>query len=129
MLKNDLIYSGGANTFLVEPKDEEKFYPSKVRKVIQEIIDDKLKDETNDANNTPILAEELVKRIRSKVRDSTKMPRFKIAIQVIIGEVKGQGCKVTSKNLWDPAWDNYASYCFQNETIYGVAIVFGVYYE
>ncbi|CAD8065281.1 unnamed protein product [Paramecium primaurelia] len=120
---------GGANTFVVEPKDEEKFYPSKIRKVIQEIMDDKLKNETYDANNTPILAEELVKKIRNKIRDSIKMPRFKIAVQVVIGEVKGQGCKVTSKNLWDPTWDNYASYAFQNESIYGVAIVFGVYYE
>ncbi|CAD8066287.1 unnamed protein product [Paramecium sonneborni] len=121
--------SGGANTFVIEPKDEEKFYPSKVRKVIQEIMDDKLKNETYDANNTPNLAEELVKRIRSKVRETIKMPRFKIAVQVIIGEIKGQGCKVTSKNLWDPMWDNYASYAFSNDTIYGVAIVFGVYYE
>lgn len=32
-------------------------------------MDDKLKNETYDANNTPLLAEELVKRIRSKVRD------------------------------------------------------------
>ncbi|CAD8072370.1 unnamed protein product [Paramecium sonneborni] len=121
--------SGGANTFVVEPKDEEKFYPAKVRKVIQEIMDEKLKNETYDANNTPNLAEELVKRIRSKVRETIKMPRFKIAVQVVIGEIKGQGCKVTSKNLWDPTWDNYASYAFQNDTIYGVAIVFGVYYE
>ena len=32
-------------------------------------MDEKLKTETYDANNTPLLAEELVKRIRSKVRD------------------------------------------------------------
>ena len=53
-------------------------------------MDDKLRNETYDANNTPTLAEELVKRIRSKVRESKfifwiysqaiKMPRFKIAV-------------------------------------------------
>lgn len=70
--------SGGANTWVTEPKDEEKywctikfrFYPSKVRKVIQEIMDEKLKNETYDANNTPNLAEELVRKIRSKIRES-----------------------------------------------------------
>ena len=36
-------------------------------------MDDKLKSETYDANNTPILAEELVKRIRSKIRDCKKI--------------------------------------------------------
>jgi len=47
-----------------------------------------MKNETYDQNNTPNLAEELVKRIRSKLRDSInsifklaiKMPRFKLAI-------------------------------------------------
>lgn len=50
-------------------------------------MDEKLKNETYDANNTPNLCEELVKRIRSKIRESIiykwigiKMPRFKIAI-------------------------------------------------
>lgn len=36
-------------------------------------MDDKLKNETYDVNNTPILAEELVKRIRSKVRDCMRI--------------------------------------------------------
>lgn len=36
-------------------------------------MDEKLKSETYDANNTPMIAEELVKRIRSKVRDCIKI--------------------------------------------------------
>lgn len=51
-------------------------------------MEDKLKNETYDANATPNLCEELVRRIRSKIRESNfkiillaiKMPRFKIAI-------------------------------------------------
>lgn len=57
------------------------------------------------------------------------MPRYKIMVKVIIGEVKGQGFKVASKCLWDPTLDNFASYQFQNEKLFAVGIVFGTYYE
>ena len=43
---------------------------------------------------------------------SVKLDRYKLAIQVTIGEMKGQGLKISSKCLWDPAFDNYASYTF-----------------
>lgn len=33
-------------------------------------MDEKLKNETYDANNTPNLCEDLVRRIRSKIRES-----------------------------------------------------------
>lgn len=57
------------------------------------------------------------------------MPRYKLGIQVIFGELKGQGLRVASKSLWDPKFDNWASYTFTNESIYCTAIVFGIYFE
>jgi len=46
-----------------------------------------------------------------------KMDRYKIAVQVLVGENKGQGLRVTSKCLWDPTVDNSASYTFTNVSI------------
>jgi hypothetical protein len=57
------------------------------------------------------------------------MPRYKLGIQVILGELKGQGLRVASKSLWDPKFDNWVSHTFTNETIYCTAIVFGIYFE
>jgi len=42
------------------------------------------------------------------------MPRYKIAIKVVLGEIKGQGVRVASKCLWDVAFDNYATYSYTN---------------
>ena len=42
------------------------------------------------------------------------MPRYKLAIQVVYGELKGQGIRVTSKCLWDANFDNYASFAYHN---------------
>lgn len=43
-----------------------------------------------------------------------KMPRYKLGVQVILGELKGQGFRLASKSLWDPKFDNWASYTFTN---------------
>jgi hypothetical protein len=119
----------GQNTYILEPKEEEKFYPSKVRKIIEEIFQEKLRTHNYDPNVTPVLSEDVVKLIRARIRTELKMPRYKVAVQVVIGELKGQGVKVASKCLWDPTFDNFANYSYTNEKVYAVGIVFGTYYE
>jgi hypothetical protein len=42
------------------------------------------------------------------------MPRYKLGVQVLLGELKGQGLRLASKSLWDPKLDNWASYTFTN---------------
>jgi len=42
------------------------------------------------------------------------MPRYKLAIQVVLGSVAGHAVKVVSKCLWDPNFDNYASVSYSN---------------
>ncbi len=58
-----------------------------------------------------------------------KIPRYKLAVQVFFGEMKGQGLRIGSKCLWDQNFDNWASYTFTNESIHCTGIVFGVYTE
>lgn len=42
------------------------------------------------------------------------IPRYKIVVQVSIGEVKNQTVRVTSKCLWDSENDNYCSVTSKN---------------
>lgn len=51
------------------------------------------------------------------------MSRYKIVVQVVLGEIKGQGLKIASKCLWDPNFDNWASYTFTNVRLIGYFIV------
>ena len=55
------------------------------------------------------------------------IPRYKVIVQVTIGQMKDQGVKITSRSLWDTLTDNYVTVCFQNEHIWASAIVFGLY--
>ena len=38
--------------------------------------------------------------------------RYKIIVQVLIGEQKGEGLRIATRCLWDPEADNYASHTF-----------------
>lgn len=40
--------------------------------------------------------------------------RYKIVVDVNLGEFKGQGIKVASKSVWDTTTDTYASANFRN---------------
>lgn len=63
------------------------------------------------------------------MRTGIDLYRYKVIVQVVMGEIKGQGVRVTSKCLWDPKVDNSASYTFKNESFYATAMVFGCYFE
>jgi len=117
-------------TFKLEPEDDERFYPSRVSKILQNTLEDRLKREDFDVQNSPALTEELVRLVRARVKDGCpKMERYKLAVQVIVGENKGQGIRVTSKCMWDPNIDNHASYTFVNDKMFACAMVFGGYFE
>ena len=52
------------------------------------------------------------------VRLEISTPRYKIIVQVTLGEMKDQGVRSTSRCLWDPSTDNYASSSFKNVRTY-----------
>lgn len=75
--------------------------------------------------------EELVKMIADKIRDRCKselnIPRYKLIVQLTIGQRKDQGARITSRCLWDTTTDQYASTSYQNKMVWASALVFGLY--
>ena len=45
------------------------------------------------------------------------IPRFKVIVQTVIGQMKDQGIRVASRCLWDTSTDNYASVSYKNVRI------------
>ena len=54
-----------------------------------------------------------VKDVLKKGAEGTKIPRYKLLVQAVIGELKGQGIRIMSQCLWDEKNDNYADCTFQ----------------
>lgn len=55
--------------------------------------------------------------------------RYKIVVQVVLGENKGQGTRIASRCLWETDTDNSASYAYKSDALWCVAMVFGCYTE
>ena len=57
------------------------------------------------------------------------IPRYKVVVQVTLGQMKDQGVRVASRCLWDTSTDNYASTRYQNQSLWCCAMIFGLYCE
>lgn len=85
------------------------------------------------------LVPELTQKIANELLQSVKTlecDRYKLLVDVHIGEFKGQGIKVASRAVWDTTTDTYASASFKNVpsfltkgSLFAVAMVFALYYE
>ena len=117
------------NTFQLEPKEDERFLPGAVRRVIQEVFQEKLDNSTYDHVSAQTTAADVCSLIRQRMKSQLKIPRFKFAVQVVLAENKGQGLRVCSKALWDDQFDNYATYTYTINNLIAVAMVFGCYFE
>jgi len=116
------------NTYIMAPKDEEKFQPSKVSKAIDKVMNEYLRDKEYSAEDAKVWTLELSNDIKTAVKELA-IPRYKLIVQVVIGEQASQGVRVASKCLWDVSADNWASYTFNNQSIFAVGMVFGCYFE
>ena len=52
------------------------------------------------------------------------VPRYKIIVQVTIGELKDQGIRVASRCLWDVSTDNYTSVSYTNVSSYRLNLTY-----
>mmetsp|Transcript_16502 Transcript_16502/g.14406 ORF Transcript_16502/g.14406 Transcript_16502/m.14406 type:complete len:128 (-) Transcript_16502:76-459(-) len=118
----------GKNTYALEPKEDYRFFPSKVKEKIKEVIDEQMKSKEYDHQEAEKLSMDISNKIREVVRD-LQIPSYKIAVQTVIGELGGQGVRIASKSLWDDKNDNWASYTFSNHSLFCTGMVFGIYYE
>lgn len=73
------------------------------------------------------LSKGIADKIKEQCKTAMNVPRYKIMVQVTIGQMKDQGIKITSRCLWDTTTDNYATVSFQNQHIWASAIVFAMY--
>ncbi len=126
-------------TYRTKPEDNDKFYPSHVKKIIDTVLQQEFTNTTVDAkwiedwsdgeyvNDVEDLSKAIADKIKARCRDELNLPRYKLVIQVTIGQRKDQGVRITSRCLWDTSTDQYASASFQNEFVWASALVFGLY--
>merc|ERR1712014_141155 len=95
---------------------------------IEKVMNEYLKEKEYDAADAKMWTLDLSNEIKAAVK-TLNIPRYKIIVQVVIGEQASQGIRVASKCLWDTSSDNWASYTYENPSLFAVGMVFGCYYE
>lgn len=114
------------NTFQLEPK--KRFEASKVKAIIDDVLESHLKDEKYDPRACRQSVKTLSEIIKVRVKE-LNYERYKIVCMVTIGQLKEQGFRMGSRSCWDAKQDTFATGSYKNKTLFAVATVWGVYYE
>jgi len=115
-------------SYRLTPANNSRFIPRSVELIIKETLEKRLRTLIFDDSHCKVLAMELCGEIKERVK-ALNIPRYKIVLQSVIGEVKGQGAYIASRCLWDTETDNYAAFSFKNSSLFCVLMVFGLYLE
>lgn len=117
------------NSYQLGPTDQTRFSPAKVKTVIQDSLHFYLSDKTSyHAREWAGLSRAMADDIKSRVK-LLGYTRYKLVVQVNIGQHLGQGLEVASRCIWDTDNDNSATAVYETGDIFAIASVFGVYFE
>lgn len=118
---------GMSDTYLIRPNHQDKFKPAVVKECIREIVRERLTGLRYDPEEVQKLSHSLADSIKDKVKKAG-FDRYKLAVQVVIGEQRGQGVKMSTRCFWDADTDSYAEDVFITDNLFCVVAVFGSYY-
>ncbi len=67
------------NTYRLEPRENERFYPSKAKQIIKDIIEKHLKDKEYDHAMAKTQSEKISEEIKAAIK-SLSIPNYKIVV-------------------------------------------------
>ena len=74
------------------------------------------------------LADDLCSDIRRKTKE-LNFDRYKIVVQVYVGQDTDQSVHMASRCLWNPGTDMFATATYRNNSLYAIAVVYGLFLE
>jgi tctex1 domain-containing protein 2 len=104
-----------------------RFRPGKVQEVIHQVLKSNLADKTYNSEEALIWTQTISDEIKAAIKE-LGLDRYKIVVQTVIGEQRGEGVKMACRCLWDSDTDNYAQDVFINESLFCVAAAYGIYF-
>ncbi|KAL1924106.1 uncharacterized protein VTP21DRAFT_7141 [Calcarisporiella thermophila] len=104
-----------------------KFRPAVVNKLINQVLQDHLAGKKYDAAHCSSWCNEIAEAIKKRLL-ALDLNRYKYVVNVVIGENRGEGARIDCRCFWDADTDNIAQEIFTNDSLWCVAVVYGVYY-
>ncbi|XP_005099248.2 tctex1 domain-containing protein 2 [Aplysia californica] len=113
-------------TYRMEP--HKRFYAPQVHTMLKQILEAHLDGFTYNPKFTPTMTKVLSDEIKERSK-GLGFERYKLVVSVVLGERREQGLMISSRAAWDAKLDSYATYTFQNKSLFCTASVYGVYAE
>ena len=117
------------NTYQTEPHG--KFPVGPVRQVMKDVMENLIcADPTStDTLGNGTLTKDITSTIKGRVKQLSGVERFKIVVNVIVGQGQATSLQHSSRCLWNDSFDNYVQHTYSGSGLYAVATVYGVYVE
>jgi len=115
------------NTYMIRPNYEHKFKKALVKDVINKVVQKRLKDEGYSSENVGQWSQDISNQVKARVKE-LGFERYKIVVQCLIGEQRGQGANMACRCFWDSDTDNYIQEVYSNSSLFCITAVFGVFY-
>ncbi|XP_014400721.1 PREDICTED: tctex1 domain-containing protein 2, partial [Myotis brandtii] len=104
-----------------------RFRPSVVKDCIHAVLKEELATAEYSPEETPPLTKRLSETIKDKLK-TMGFDRYKMVVQVVIGEQRGEGVFMAARCFWDADTDNYIHDVFMNDSLFCVVAAFGCFY-
>jgi hypothetical protein len=112
----------------MEPEDDHKVDLARLRRVATSVIETAISGYKYDPNQGKQFSLALAERIRGQIKQ-LPFQRYKIVVQVSIGQKKGQDLRVASRCMWDLKWDRHLTISKETSDAYVTVTIFLVYTE
>ncbi|XP_061204816.1 dynein light chain Tctex-type protein 2B [Neopsephotus bourkii] len=125
---DDLGLDGGSgNTYSLRASVQHRFKSSTVKECIHAILKEKLANVQYTPDDMPQLTMFLSETIKDRLKE-VGFDRYKMVVQVVIGEQRGEGVNMAARCFWDADNDSCAHDVFMNDSLFCVAAAFGCFY-
>lgn len=108
------------------------FFLSPFTAAVKTIAEEVLARRLADVSYEPKICRDLTLQISEEVKSQVKLlgfDRYKIVCVTHIGPKMGQAIRIGNMCCWDEKADNFAECSFINNSLFAVALIFGVYQE
>ncbi|XP_005142395.1 dynein light chain Tctex-type protein 2B [Melopsittacus undulatus] len=118
---------GSGNTYSLRASVQHRFKSSTVKECIHAILKEKLANVQYIPNDMPQLTVSLSETIKDRLKE-VGFDRYKMVVQVVIGEQRGEGVNMAARCFWDADNDSCAHDVFMNDSLFCVVAAFGCFY-
>lgn len=116
------------NTYRLGPHETQRFNSMRISRLVNDIVRNHLENVKYEANK----CRDLVQLLSDEIKMRTKLmvyKRYKLIVNLTIGQAFGNSLIMASRALWNPETDNECTVTYKNNSLFAIATIFACYYD